>query len=148
MLSDGDVLFTRSGATVGKSFIYRATWGPAAFAGYLIRVRPNPDLMTPEWLSFFAETPTYWSQIAESAIQATIPNVNAEKYASLVLPLPPKPVQEEIVRVIADTVEQKRAATGKMRAQIELLQERKRSLITAAVTGEFDVSSASGRGVA
>lgn len=35
-----------------------------------------------------------------------------------------------------------------MTAQIELLRERKRSLITAAVTGEFDVTTASGRGVA
>src|SRR5690606_29976436 len=39
LLKDGDVLLARSGATVGKSFIYRRDMGDACYAGYLIRAR-------------------------------------------------------------------------------------------------------------
>src|SRR5438128_456545 len=41
LLEDGDFLFARSGATVGKAFMYSAKWGRACFAGYLIRCRPD-----------------------------------------------------------------------------------------------------------
>ncbi len=43
LLEDGDVLVARSGATVGKSFLYRESIGPACFAGYLIRLRFDPN---------------------------------------------------------------------------------------------------------
>ena len=39
LLNEGDILLARSGATVGKTFIYRNFWGMAAYAGYLIRAR-------------------------------------------------------------------------------------------------------------
>ena len=39
LLREGDILLARSGATVGKAFIYRSEWGEACFAGYLIRFR-------------------------------------------------------------------------------------------------------------
>ncbi|MBD2759640.1 restriction endonuclease subunit S [Yimella sp. cx-573] len=54
----------------------------------------------------------------------------------------------QAVRKLGSTLERISALCNEVRCQIELLQERKRSLITAAVTGEFDVASASGRGVA
>lgn len=148
LLADGDLLFTRSGATVGKSFLYRASWGRAAFAGYLIRARFRPDRVHPAWVRYFCDTPYYWSQITESAIQATIQNVNAEKYSNLTLPVPGLEVQKRLLREFDERAAADRAAQTEMRAQVRLLHERKRSLITAAVTGEFDVSAASGRGVA
>ena len=41
LLAEGDLLFARSGATVGKTFKYHPSWGKAAYAGYLIRARPG-----------------------------------------------------------------------------------------------------------
>jgi type I restriction enzyme, S subunit len=41
LLKDGDILLARSGATVGKSFIYDPTWGKACYAGYLIKFRTS-----------------------------------------------------------------------------------------------------------
>ena len=50
LLKEGDVLLARSGATVGKSFIYSNEWGTACFAGYLIRARLRDSHCMPTWL--------------------------------------------------------------------------------------------------
>jgi type I restriction enzyme, S subunit len=63
------------------------------------------------------------------------------------IPLPPLDEQREIAERLHDEVGRIVEARREMTAQIDLLQERKRSLITAAVTGGFDVTTASGRGV-
>jgi type I restriction enzyme S subunit len=64
------------------------------------------------------------------------------------IPLPGRPEQERIVASIRQQNSRIDILMDKVRRQQELLTERKRALITAAVTGQFDVSSASGRGVA
>ena len=55
ILKDGTLLFARSGATVGKSFLYHSDYGRAAFAGYLISVVANKALLLPEWLKYYTE---------------------------------------------------------------------------------------------
>lgn len=141
LLEDGDVLFTRSGS-VGKSFIYRWAWGPAAFAGYLIRVSTDRSRLLPEWLKAFAETDSYWAQIRESAIQATIPNVNAERYSGLMLPVPPLIEQEKRIVNVQRVQELAQARNEALDRSGRLLEEFRVAIITAAVTGELDVTTA------
>jgi type I restriction enzyme, S subunit len=61
MLDDGDILFARSGATVGKTFIYCKSWGAACFAGYLIRFRCDRAKVLPRFLFYFTQGSDYWS---------------------------------------------------------------------------------------
>lgn len=63
------------------------------------------------------------------------------------IPLPPLDEQQGIAERLHNEVGHMVAARREMSTQVALLEERKRSLITAAVTGEFDVTTASGRGV-
>src|SRR5205823_1104749 len=56
LLSDGDVLMARSGATVGKAFIYRRSLGPCCFAGYLIRFQLDPERIIPDLVAMWART--------------------------------------------------------------------------------------------
>ncbi|MFB7932873.1 restriction endonuclease subunit S [Streptomyces sp. NPDC056039] len=63
------------------------------------------------------------------------------------VPLPPLEEQREIVESIRQQNSRIDSLTDKVRRQIELLMERRQALITAAVTGQFDVSTASGRNV-
>jgi type I restriction enzyme S subunit len=63
------------------------------------------------------------------------------------IPLPPLDEQKQIVSRIRRQNAQIDALTDKLRRQQDLLAERRQALITAAVTGQFDVSTASGRGV-
>ncbi len=139
LLEHEDILFARSGATVGKTFMYNDSWGKACFAGYLIRFRCNQSKLLPNYLYFFTQSDFYWSQINEGAIQATIPNFSGDKYASMLFVRPPLHEQYHIVKYIQthtariDTI---RTATER---SIALLKERRSALIAAAVTGQIEI---------
>lgn len=147
LLDDGDLLFVRSGATAGKSFLYRSRFGPAAHAGYLIRARVNHEIVLPRLIWYFSRTPTYWQQISEGTIQATIQNVNAEKYGNLLTPYMEPSRQASTLRELDSLTEWSRKVKQRAHRLLDLLAERRQALITAAVTGQFDVSTAGGRNV-
>jgi hypothetical protein len=86
LLQDGDLLFARSGATSGKSFLYNKDWGICAYAGYLIRARLNQSKAVPQFVRHFTSSISYWQWLSSIYIQATIQNVSAEKYADLQIP--------------------------------------------------------------
>lgn len=141
MLRDGDILLARSGATVGKSFIYKSDFGPCCFAGYLIRARLRLSLIVPEYFKRLTESNQYWDFISLSNIQATIQNVSAERYANLTVPLPSISKQKEVLQKI-DAVERPlRLAIQKIDISMARLHEFRSALITAAVTGQIDVTT-------
>jgi type I restriction enzyme S subunit len=142
MLRDGDLLFARSGATVGKAFMYRAQMGTCCFAGYLIRFRPDPTRLLPELLYYWSRTASYWGQIRAGSIQATIENVSAERYKELLVPVPPPSRQAELTVRFQRTELTVRLFAARLERQIDLLAEHRQALITAAVTGEIDVPEA------
>lgn len=137
LLEDGDVLFARSGATVGKAFIYSPSWGVACFAGYLIRCRCDPSKLLPEFLFAYAQAEPYWLQVRESTIQATIQNFSAERYGNLTVPVPSIYEQKEIVAHIRAEVAKLDAVRVSTEYTISLLKERRAALIAAAVTGQL-----------
>ena len=142
LLRDGDVLLARSGATVGKAFIYKPAWGIACFAGYLIRCRCNTVLMQPDFLFAYTQTEPYWWQVREGTIQATIQNFSAEKYGDLVVTVPPLEEQKSIIAHIAAETAMLDALRAATERTIALLKERRAALIAAAVTGQIEVEDA------
>lgn len=139
LLEEGDVLFARSGATVGKTFIYRPEWGNACFAGYLIRFRSAKELVLPDFVYFFTLSDIYWQQVEAGTIRATIQNFSAEKYADLIVCVPPPPEQKTIVDSLIYAELRTSTLLAELHSSIELLKERRSALITAAVTGEIPV---------
>ena len=139
LLEDGDVLLARSGATVGKSFLYQPNWGTCAYAGYLIRARVERRTVDARFVRYFTATSAYWAWLDSTYIQATIQNVSAERYASLTLPVPPLDEQRAIVAFLERETERVTELVGHTEAAIERLQEYRTALITAAVTGKVDV---------
>jgi len=83
LLQRGDILFARSGATVGKTFQYSEAWGPSCFAGYLILCRPDPRKVMPKFLYMVTKSGAYQEWKNSIFIQATIENISAEKYNNL-----------------------------------------------------------------
>ena len=134
LLKEGDVLLARSGATIGKSFFYQSSWGRAAYAGYLIRARINLSKSTPRFLHFFTQSDPYWQWVQSIFIQATIQNISAEKYANLVVPIPPLPEQRAIAEFLDRETAKIDELIGKKRRLIELLKEKRQALISRAVT--------------
>ncbi len=142
LLKGGDLLFARSGATVGKTFRYDSTWGPAAYAGYLIRARMNKMLITSTFAHYFAQSNPYWNWLRSNLVQATIQNVSAERYANLRVPVPPVADQCTIVTFLDRETAKIAALIQKKRRLIELLNEKRAALISHAVTKGLDSSVA------
>ena len=142
ILAHGDLLFARSGATTGKAFRYQLPMGPAAFAGYLIRFRFDSTRILPELVDLWTRTRHYGDQIGESTVQATIQNVSADRYASLMVPIVPVDQQPRLVDELVGARRSHSEACGGLAQQIALLRERRQALITAAVTGELDLVEA------
>jgi type I restriction enzyme, S subunit len=100
-LHPGDLLIARSGATAGKSLLFRGLAEPAVFAGYLIRFKVRVDRVLPEYLAHFLQSPMYWGFIRKTARAVAQPNVNAREMASLPVPLPPLSEQQRIVDLLS-----------------------------------------------
>jgi len=139
LLAEGDLLFARSGATVGKTFRYEPTWGKAAYAGYLIRARLNEKEIGSRFAFYYTQSAAYWDWLRSNFIQATIQNVSAERYASLVLPVPPRLKQKEIVNYLDREAGKIGALVGLIERAIDRVKELRTALISAAVTGKIDV---------
>ncbi|MDE2966133.1 MAG: restriction endonuclease subunit S [Chloroflexota bacterium] len=139
LLEEGDLLLARSGATVGKSFLYRRAWGECAYAGYLIRARCQTQAVESRFVRYFTASDPYWQWLNSAFIQATIQNVSAERYSGLLLPVPPRDEQDAIVFYLDSQTRQIDFLETQVDFAIERLQEYRTALITAAVTGKIDV---------
>ena len=86
-LSYGDFLFARMGATVGKTYAYKE--GNQIYAGYLIRYKLNLDKVMPEYLYAYTRREEYWNWVKLNQSGAAQPGINAKKYGSLQISVPP-----------------------------------------------------------
>ena len=134
LLDDKDILFARSGATVGKAFIYSSDIGAAAFAGYLIRAKLNPLKLLPEFLLLFTQSNAYDEWRKQIFIQSTIQNIAAERYNNLLVPRPPLDEQQRIAAFLDDKCARIDSVVEKTRASIEEYRKLKQAIITRAVT--------------
>lgn len=135
LLQDGDILFARSGATVGKTFLYHSNIGKAAFAGYLIRAQLNENL-NPKFLSYYTLSSGYDEWKNRIFIQATIQNIGADKYANMEIPLPPLSEQTKIANFLDKKCAQIDSIIEESKKSIEEYKSWKQSVIFEAVTGK------------
>jgi type I restriction enzyme, S subunit len=94
-LETGDILFARTGGTVGKTLLVEDVPVTAVFASYLIRVQPSSE-MCPKYLKLFFESSLYWNQLREAARGAQ-PNVNGKILGHMSITVPPPAEQRRIV---------------------------------------------------
>ncbi len=96
-LESGDIVFARTGATVGKSYLYDSKDGRLVYAGFLIRLSPDPERLVPAFLSFYAQSPSYWNWVKVNSMRSGQPGINGREYASLPIPLPPMFAEQEAI---------------------------------------------------
>ncbi len=98
-LLSGDIVFARTGATTGKSFLVREP-PDAVFASYLIRLRLLDKHLLPEFVSLFFQTAGYWQSVRDGSSGSAQGGFNASKLGALSIPIPPLAEQQRIVGIL------------------------------------------------
>ena len=96
LLAPNDILFARTGGTVGKSYLVKDVPEDAIYAGYLIRTQYS-SMLCPGYMKHFMESKLYWDQLRNGTIATAQPNCNGKTLAKMILPLPPLEEQQRIV---------------------------------------------------
>lgn len=136
LLKDGDLLFARSGATVGKTFYYTSNYGTCAFAGYLIKARFNQDKMNPKFVYYTTLGIGYENWKNTVFTQATIQNIGADKYAQLYITVPSMKEQNEIIAYLDTQCKAIDDVIHSKYQQLSTIQQHKKSLIYEYITGK------------
>ena len=132
LLRTGDLVFARTGASVGKSYLYDRRDGPLAFAGFLIRITPDPSRLRPAFIAYYAQTRRYWDWVANNSARTGQPGINSTEYGSLPVPVPPVAEQHAIAVVLSDVDE----LIGSLEALIAKKRAIKQATMQQLLTGK------------
>jgi len=134
-LVDGDIVFARTGATTGKSFLVQQP-PRAVFASYLIRLRAKSDV-APEYLYGFFQSDGYWRQIRAHARGAGQPNVNATLLGSIELPIPSLADQQRIAAQLSAQMASGERLRRTLTEQLDAINTLPATLLRRAFSGEL-----------
>lgn len=135
-LNIGDIVFARTGATVGKSYLILEGSPESVFASYLIRIA-LPDDLNRKYVYYFFQSPQYWKQISEGKAGIGQPNVNATKLQSLKIPLPPLSEQHRIVSKIEELFTKLDAGIEALRKAEAFLASYRKAIMRCAFEGKL-----------
>lgn len=124
LLHNGDILFARTGATVGKTYLHQKSNIKCIYAGYLIRFIPNIDIINPLYAFHFTKTQYYHDFVAQAQRAVAQPNINAQQYSNLPLPLPPLSLQQSFAAKVSAIEAQKQAIAQSIKDVESLLAQR------------------------
>jgi type I restriction enzyme, S subunit len=134
-LAPGDLVFARTGATTGKSFLI-GECPEAVFASYLIRVRVSA-VVDSRYLATFFQSPDYWRQIEGGKRGIGQPNVNGQVLGQVQFPLPPLPEQRCIVAEIEKQFTRLEVGVAALRRVRANLKRYRAAVLKAACEGKL-----------
>ena len=124
-LNIGDLVFARTGASVGKCYKYKEKDGKLVFAGFLIKVSPDQTRLSSDFLFQFTFTQQYWKWIDLTSTRSGQPGINSKELASMELYLPVKDEQQKIADCLSSLDDLIEATAQKVRA----LEKHKKGLM-------------------
>lgn len=150
-LAPGDVVLERSGGTdrnpVGCAVYVQDPGSNMVCSNFVSRLRPAEGVGGRYLTSVLAALYATGQQRPHSTQTTGIQNLNTTSYFAVRVPLLSSRESEQLGRRVFGLLDETHGMVAGLDNALSLLQEFKRSLITEAVSGEFEVSSASGRGV-
>jgi len=136
ILKKGDLVFARTGATVGKTYLYNEEDGILVFAGFLIKVSPNEELLDYNFLKFLTETSYYLNWVVLMSQRSGHPGFNGNEYGNLQVPKPS--VIEQ--RIISENLLSKRNKIQTEQSYLEKMERVKAGLMGDLLSGRVQVS--------
>ncbi|WP_294658406.1 restriction endonuclease subunit S [uncultured Fusobacterium sp.] len=101
LVKEGDILFARTGASVGKSYIYKEEDGKLYFAGFLIRFNIKKE-NNAKFIFYQTLTERYRNWVEKMSMRSGQPGINAEEYKIFFVTIPPLKEQEKIAEILSN----------------------------------------------
>ena len=101
LLKPNDIVFARTGASVGRSYFYDGKDGEFVYAGFLIKFGIDPNKVNPKILKYYTHSQPYYDWILSVDNGATRGNINAQMYSSMPIILPERNIQDKIVSILS-----------------------------------------------
>lgn len=133
VLNEGDLVLARTGASVGKSYLYNHHDGELVFAGFLIRVRPDAAKLEPSYLKYFTISGPYWNWVRVNSMRSGQPGINGREYVSLPIPLPPTKSEQTAIADILSDMDTEIAA---LEANLAKARQIKQGMMQELLTGK------------
>lgn len=99
LLQKGDILISRSG-TIGRTYLHDDMEESATFASYLVRFVPSKVDVLSKYIFYFLQSHNFDEWMETQLVSSTISNVNGQKFANVLLPIPPKETQEHVANFL------------------------------------------------
>ena len=136
LLHKNDIVFARTGATVGKSFLITDLPYDSVYASYLIRIRLIKGISANYIYQFF-NSYCYWKQVTGKAIGVGQPNCNGTALKELFIPLPSQAEQNRIVSVANNLLKIADIISFEQEDLSELIQTAKSKILDLAIHGKL-----------
>ena len=121
----GDLLFARTGASVGKSYLYKKNDGITYFAGFLIKFSLNTNLVIPYFIFLQTLIKEFCQWVVTNSMRSGQPGINAEEYSSYIFKVPCLEEQTKIANFLS-SIDQKIEVVAQ---QIEQAKQWKKGLL-------------------
>ena len=139
-LVDGDIVFARTGATTGKSYLVIDP-PQAVFASYLIRLQLSDKELLPKFVNLFFRTHSFWETIRSGVSGSAQGGFNATKLGEIVIPFPKSTNEQQAIVAKLDTLtEETQHLESIYRRKVDALEALKKSLLHQAFSGDLTAS--------
>lgn len=138
-LKDNDLLFTRTGASVGKSYLYDSKDGALYYAGFLIKFNIVKADSYFVYSLTLKESYNKWVQV--NSMRSGQPGLNAEEYRGFKLNIPSLPEQQKIASFLSAVDEKIQQLSRKK----ELLEQYKKGVMQQLFSGKLRFKDENGK---
>jgi len=136
-LKNGDIVIARSGATVGKNYLYESKDLKMVFASYLIRFRLNRNIVLPKYIYYYLNSHKYWYFINRKKRGGAQPNINAKELKKLEIPIPPLREQKKMIDKLDELKTSIDMIENEIKSRDNLLEKLPQSILKKAFAGEL-----------
>ena len=101
LLEPNDIVFARTGNSTGRSYFYEGTEEKMVYAGFLIKFSLDPSKVNPKYMKYYTKSKNYKNWVNSYKSGSTRSNINAKTYEDMLIELPPRSIQNSLVKILS-----------------------------------------------